>query len=401
MSGYPKKPLAGVLTRIQESVEINPAEIYKQVTVRLFHKGVVLRGEQPGSSIRTTRQWGLRAGQFLLSRIDARNGAIGLVPAELDGAIVTNDFWAFGVDEKIAEPRFLDAYFGTSEFVEACKSASEGTTNRVRLQPDGFLRIEVPCPPLPEQRRIVARIEELSAKIEEARGLRGISHEQADSLMASEEMRLWPIESLSDAPTLEGVTTHLARGRQSAQGHSDHLLIKTQHVQMGRYVPTKMTLAPHVANKVDTESLVRPGDVLIACSAAGCLGRVAFYSDGNGHSVSTDTHVAIARPNKDRVLPEYLYTYLRGAQGQIQLRSREKGDWTREKIGFRLIELNVADMRRIPIPLPPLPEQRRIVAYLNDLQTKVDAVKKLQQETAEELNALMPSILSRAFSARF
>src|SRR5438552_3361055 len=110
MTGYPTQPLARVLTRIQESVEINPAEIYKQVTVRLFHKGVVLRGEQLGSSIRTTRQWGVRAEQFLLSRIDARNGAIGLVPAALNGAIVTNDFWAFEVDDKIAVPKFLDAY---------------------------------------------------------------------------------------------------------------------------------------------------------------------------------------------------------------------------------------------------------------------------------------------------
>ena len=167
---------------------------------------------------------------------------------------------------------------------------------------------------------------------------------------------------------------------------------------MGRYVPTKMTLDPLVANKVHTDSLVSPGDVLIACSAAGCLGRVAFYSDGNGRMTSTDTHVAIARSNQDRVLPEYLYAYLRGAQGQIQLRSREKGDWTREKIGFRLTELNVADMRRIPIPLPSIVEQRRIVAYLDDLQAKVDSLKKLQEETAKELNALMPSILSRAFS---
>ncbi len=54
-------------------------------------------------------------------------------------------------------------------------------------------------------------------------------------------------------------------------------------------------------------------------------------------------------------------------------------------------------MRKTQIPLPPLPEQHRIVAYLDRLQAKVDALKNLQAETAAELDALLPSILDRAF----
>ena len=96
-------------------------------------------------------------------------------------------------------------------------------------------------------------------------------------------------------------------------------------------------------------------------------------------------------------MPRYLYAYLCGAQGQVQLRSREKGDWKREKIGFRLTELNVADLRRVPVPVPALPEQRRIVAYLDGLQAKVDALKQLQSDTAAELDALLPSVLDQAF----
>jgi type I restriction enzyme S subunit len=165
---------------------------------------------------------------------------------------------------------------------------------------------------------------------------------------------------------------------------------------MGQYVETRLTLAAHVAAKVGTEALARPGDVLIACSAAGCLGRVALYDDA-ARTASTDTHVAIARPNPELVLPEYLFAYLRGAQGQLQLRSREKGDWQREKVGFRLTELNVADMRHVPVPLPGLPEQQRVVDGLAHLQSRVDGMRRLQAETAAELDALLPSILDRAF----
>lgn len=49
------------------------------------------------------------------------------------------------------------------------------------------------------------------------------------------------------------------------------------------------------------------------------------------------------------------------------------------------------------IPLPPLDEQRRIVAYLDGLQAQVDRLKALHLQTAAELEALLPSILDKAF----
>src|SRR5207245_6779212 len=114
-----------------------------------------------------------------MSRIDARNGVIALVPPALDVAIITNDFLVFEIDKELAEPRFLDPYFGTATFVEQCQRASEGTTNRVRLQLDRFLNIDVPLPSIEVQRSIVARIEHIAAKIEHVRCSR--SENQLDS----------------------------------------------------------------------------------------------------------------------------------------------------------------------------------------------------------------------------
>ena len=57
----------------------------------------------------------------------------------------------------------------------------QGTSGKNRIQPECFLTIKIPLPPLDEQRRIVARIEELAARIEEARGLR----READKAAAS------------------------------------------------------------------------------------------------------------------------------------------------------------------------------------------------------------------------
>jgi type I restriction enzyme S subunit len=381
---WPKVGLGELLHRSEEAIELQPDTKYRQITLKLWGKGAVLRGVLTGAEIAAPRQMVARRNQFILSRIDARNGALGVVPTELDGAVVSNDFPVFNVVADRMLPAYLSWICKTSPFVEECQRASEGTTNRVRLQENRFLAGRIPLPPLAEQRRVVARIEELAGKIEEARELRRKALVETEQLMAADEHRIWGDDSLRESKRLENLTLFLARGRQSEQGDSEHFLIKTQHVQQGRYIPTRMRLAPHTAAKVRPEALVRTGDILIACSAAGCLGRVARY-EANGLVVSTDTHVAIARPNSNAVDPDYLYAYLRGSQGQHQLRSRERGDWQREKVGFRLTELNLNDLRAVPVPVPPLSEQRRIVAYLDGLQEKTNTLKALQAETSAEL----------------
>ena len=396
MSNWPQVALGEVLTKSEEWTDINPTDTYREITVRLWGKGVTLRREANGSEIASARRLVASAGQFILSRIDARNGAFGLVPDSLDRAVVSNDFPLFTPNPSRLLPAFLDWMSKTKSFVEICKAASEGTTNRVRLQEERFLKMTISLAPLPEQRRIVARIEELAAKINEARTLRQQAVKEASQLMAAAERRTWPDDALREGKSLESLTVFLARGKQSEQGESDHYLIKSQHVQQDRYISTLMRLAPHSAAKVLPEAIVQDGDILIACSAAGCLGRVARFK-ADGRTASTDTHVAIARPNPNAVDPDYLYAYLRGAQGQHQLRSRERGDWQREKIGFRLTELNVNDLRAVPVPVPPLSEQRRIVGELDALGAQVDTLKKLQTETGTELDALLPSILDKAF----
>ncbi len=65
--------------------------------------------------------------------------------------------------------------------------------------------------------------------------------------------------------------------------------------------------------------------------------------------------------------------------------------------GDMIPHIVLREIRAFPVPLPPLPEQRRIVAELDALHAQVDALKHLQSETTAELAALLPAILDRAF----
>lgn len=172
MKYWQKVPLGELLKKSENWIELDPTEEYKEVTVRLWGKGVVLRREISGSEIASKKRLRIKAGQFILSRIDARHGAFGLIPQELDGAVVSNDFPVFDVNETRLLPAFLGWLSHTHDFVDFCRKASEGTTNRVRLKENKFLATKIMLPPLAEQQRIVTKIEQLAAKVEEATILR-------------------------------------------------------------------------------------------------------------------------------------------------------------------------------------------------------------------------------------
>ena len=164
MKAWPKVALGELLRRSDESAVIDPAAEYHEVTIKLWGTGVISRGKVAGSDVVSVRRV-VRANQLILSKIDARNGAIGLVPPELDGAIVSNDFPSFEFrDLDQCDAAFMGWLVRSSPFVELCKAASEGTTNRVRIKEDRFLDQQIALPPLTEQQALVARLDALAGK---------------------------------------------------------------------------------------------------------------------------------------------------------------------------------------------------------------------------------------------
>ena len=170
--GWPMISLADILVRRDEQIAIDPNTTYRQITARLWGQGLTLRGNVAGADVAATSQKRVSSGQFLISKIDARHGAFGLVPDDLDGAIVSNDFPVFDVNTERAVPSFVRWVSKTDWFVALCERASEGSTNRVRLRERAFLAQEIPLPPLDVQQRIVERLDGVEARVNDIRRLR-------------------------------------------------------------------------------------------------------------------------------------------------------------------------------------------------------------------------------------
>jgi type I restriction enzyme, S subunit len=129
-----------------------------------------------------------------------------------------------------------------------------------------------------------------------------------------------------------------------------------------------------------------PGDILY--SAVGMTLGIPAIVDTN-EEFCFQRHVAIIKPNHARADTRFLWHMLQSGTVYRKAWSSTTGS-AQPTVPLRAI-------RALPIPLPPVPEQRRIVAYLDSLQAKVDALKALQAETAAELDALLPAVLDKAF----
>jgi len=387
---WPTVRMGEVLQRADEVALPEAAAEYAEITVRLWGKGVVQRGRVSGSEIQG-RRYIARVGQFIASRIDARNGAMGIVPEALDGALVTNDFPLFNVDADRLCAQFLGWLCRTPGFVELCQRASEGTTNRVRLKEERFLALEIPLPPLAEQRRIVGRIEASAAEIEAARHLRDDAVEEAEAVVGTQATRIFSrvpdhrlVESMAD------VRGGIQKGPHRSPGANPVRYLTVAHVQRNRVLTNDPRYFEVTAAELERWRLLS-GDVLIieGNGSAEQIGRTALFRGEIADCVHQN-HVIRIRPDGSRMSSGFLNWFLNSPAGQDAVQAQ-----SRTTSGLRT--LSVGRIKAISIPILPLPDQREIVAELDTLQAEVDRLKVAQAETAAELDALLPSILDRAF----
>lgn len=387
-TSWPTVKLGEVLQHRKEFIAIDDLATYRRPRVQLHARGIVLRDEIPGALIKTKQQQVCNAGEFLVAEIDAKVGGFGIVPSSLDGSIVSSHYFLFAIDGAKLDQSFLDYFIRTTAFREQVEA--QGSTNYAAIRPFHVLKYEIPLLPLAEQRRIVARIEELSAKVEQARALRKRAADETEALTvaflnSSFDLQFrsekWPLRLLPEVAKVgRGKFSHRPRNEPRFFGGSFPFIQIGDISSSNRYI---RRYSQSLNEQGLTISRLFPaGTVVIAITGAtiGVTGILTFAS------CFPDSIVGIqAKP--EFAAPEFIYFALEHAK---KAALAEATQTTQPNI-------NLGNLERLQVQVPPLSEQRRIVAELDDLQNQTDALKSLQAESSKELDALMPSILDKAF----
>ncbi len=370
-----------ILTKSDDWIAPRPNETYKQITARLWGKGLTLRGEVLGSQIAAARQIRAKAGQFLLSRIDARHGAFGIIPPELDGALVSNDFPCFEIDQTKILPEFLQWYSRSEAFVDLCRRSSEGSTNRVRLKEDVFLNLALDLPPLEEQQRIAGRLDRAAELI--ARRSEAIAAAEAEmkQLLAKAFARC--IDGAPRRPMSEVAPLH----RRPVEIDPSQQYPELGARSFGRGIFHKPTLN---GTDLTWQSLFRveAGD-LVFSNIKAWEGAFAVASPEDHGRFGSHRYLTCV-PDARIMSSHFLWYYLQSADGIEQVQAASPGSADRNRT------LGQARLAKIMVPTPPLETQH----WFETLQAKARRVQQLRTASAADIDTLMPSLLDEVFGKR-
>jgi type I restriction enzyme S subunit len=376
--GWPRVPLGEVLFARADWIDLDPDADYRQVTVKMWGEGVTLRRTVKGSAIAATTQVRVRAGQFILSRIDARNGAFGIVPDELDGAVVSNDFPVYETNRDRLVPQFLKWMSKTPWFVDLCRRASEGSTNRVRLKEERFLSNPVPLPPLEEQSRVVTILDESAARI--------LDHAQrvhAMELDLSKTLRAAFRNIISDAPR--------ARMKEIAPlvRRPVEIDLAATYPELGVRSFGKGTFhKPGLPGlEVGSKRLFRieRGDLIFNIVFA-WEGAVAVAKEEDSGRVGSHRFLTCV-PDSTRVSPQFLRYFFLTEEGLQRLGQASPGGAGRNRT------LGIDALNAIEVPIPTLEAQR----WFDALQEKAAAARTGSVVAGGEMQRLIPAMLSQIF----
>ncbi|MBV5312798.1 MAG: restriction endonuclease subunit S [Prolixibacteraceae bacterium] len=399
------------LHKSRNQILIEDGRKYQRVTIKINNGGVIPRDVELGENIGTKQQFIVSEGQFLMSKIDARNGAFGIVPKELEGAIVTNDFPTFEVNEKIINPEFLVLITTTKEFIKFAQSCSSGTTNRQRIDISSFLNVKIPLPTLEEQNQIVQayndRIIEAKRLEGEAKSLeKGIKKYLFDELGVVKSNSSIVINGLSFLAYKEierWALSHLLKQRLYSFRNVKHpiLPIKTLLIffEGGKTPSTsrndfwggdiywtsakdmKELYLKSAQDKITKLAVkegglkVYPKGTLLGVFRSGIL-RHSFPVALTEAETAINQDLKAMGINEEIVLKNYFLNYLNVFQKMILERS--------QKEGVTVESINTDEFLEIPVIIPPIETQRIISAQIQSIRNEV-ANKKSQAETNRQL----------------
>ena len=316
-------------------------------------------------------------------------GKVALIPDSIDMAF--GGFMGMLRPKDVLDGRFLYYALRSPAYLDFISQATDGANiNNLKFSDLGLF--EFPLPPLDEQKRIVAKLDEAMSDlncVEKQTSEIGDLAALFTSAVLSEEFAVsskWPIVPLSD------LTTVLTDGdwvESKDQSPSGIRLLQTGNVGLGRFRANDNRaryISAETFERLNCTEVVA-GDVLIS-RLPDPIGRACVIPELNERTI-TAVDCAVLR-FKESIIPE-LFVYYSQSSDYLQTAEAKATGSTRQRISR-------SNLSQIQIPLPPLDEQKRIVAKLDEISECSSMRKDLQNRRTESIAKLKSVILAAAFA---
>lgn len=316
--------------------------------------------------------------EVLISCRGANSGVVNLSPKE--SFVTNNSIRCKDLDVSSTDKMFLYYFLKT---YDKSKIVTGSAQPQVTIQ--SLDLVSIPLPPLEEQKRIVAKLDNLFAKIDKAIALHQKNIDEADIFMASvlndvfveleEKYEKIPLFDVADVN--RGKSKHRPRNDKKLFG-GNYPFIQTGDVRnANKYIDTFSETYSEFG--LSQSKLWKKGTICMTIAAN--IGDVAIL---NIDSCFPDSVVGIYSENNSN---DFLYYFLLTLKQQLESQATTTAQ----------MNINLKILQTIGVPLPPLKTQQKVVAYLDEISNKMEKIKNLQKKKMQSLKELKASILDKAF----
>lgn len=426
-----KAKLGDFLKRSKIPIDIEDSTEYKRVTIRTKHQGVSVRDFEIGSKIGTKKQFLLKAGQFVLSKIDAMYGAFGIAPDEVEDAIITGNFWAYDYKKNMVSIEWLNHFTNSPDFYDLCRRASTGITHRKYLDEDFFLSYEVNLPDIDEQNNLVVSIDNFRDKIGSLENELNYQFTQLDSLnqailQEAVQGKLVP-QDKNDEPASELLQRIKAEKAKSGKKEKPLPPIKPEEIPFEipeNWVWCRLGEITNYGSSPKAEPTGLKNDTWvldledIEKTSSNILCKIRFNERNSLSTKSVfktgDVLYSKLRPYLDKVivadedgvctteiLPLKCFADLNPFYFKYALKRADFLKYVNSKTkGMKMPRLGTKEGEMALIPLPPLSEQKRIVAEIEKQLAKTKQLKEHIIANQQATEQLLKALLHQAFEVR-
>ena len=385
--------LAKILTERKESPQIEDLisgniSIIEKIK---FNTGKIqLRGD-----VKTkTNMILIKPGDLVISGINAAKGAVAIYSNSKNNIAATIHYSSYIVSTEKADIKYLWWLLRSKKFKEILLKYLPGGI-KTELKAKRFLPVPIPLPPLEEQRRIVAKVEKLAGKIEEARSLREQTDKLTKAFFTSASTKILSQNSVNGY--LSDVLQEKPKNGWSPR--RDNLPTGIPVLSLGAVTgyAYKQNEFKRTSEPVDQDAhyWLKTGDLLITRSnSPELVGHAAIY-DGNPSPCIYPDLMMRLQIDESKADKRFVHFWLTCTPVRDYIKSNAKGTSPSMK------KISQGIVMKIPFPVDiSLQKQRQIVTYLDLLQSKVDEIKRLREQSLQEIDALLPSILDKAFKGK-